>query len=86
MAVEERKDTEALRNEIAQLQSDFSAISKTVQNIAARTGTDAYQKTRDYAKRAGDSIEAQVEERPFTSLLVSFAIGLIVGLLFQRRS
>ena len=85
------KDVEALRLEMQQLRADFSAMSRTLKDIAGDVGSDAYARVREragkakaQAERAAETVTHGIEERPFTSVLVAFAVGVVLGVLFGR--
>ena len=89
-AREEQKenDIESLRVEIAQLRSDLSAMGRTIKDRASDVGSTAYErvkestgKAKDQAQRAAASVSHQIEERPLISVLVSFVIGLLLGVI-----
>ena len=76
----------------AQLRSDISQISQTLKAIAADRGGAAYERARQSAedmqtraKEAIDSAARQIEERPFTTTLSAFGVGLVLGMLFSRK-
>ncbi|MBK8209871.1 MAG: hypothetical protein IPK78_07660 [Rhodospirillales bacterium] len=86
------KDVEALRQEMAQLRNDFSAMTQTLKDIAGDAGSEAYARVREragqarvQAEKAADQVTHSIEERPFTSVLVAFALGLLMGVLFGRQ-
>jgi ElaB/YqjD/DUF883 family membrane-anchored ribosome-binding protein len=85
------KDIEALRVEMQQMRNDFSSMARTIKDIAGDAGTDAYarmregaEKARERAEHAAETVTHSIEDRPFTSVLVAFAIGLLMGLVFGR--
>jgi ElaB/YqjD/DUF883 family membrane-anchored ribosome-binding protein len=86
------KDMEALRHEMAQLRNDFSAMTRTLKDLAGDAGSEAYarmqegaEQARQRAERAANQVSHSIEERPFTSVLVAFAVGLLMGILFGRQ-
>lgn len=86
------KDVEALRQEMARLRADFGAMTKTLKDIAGEAGLEAYARVRDragkarlQAEKAADQVTQSIEERPFTSVLLAFALGLLMGVLFGRQ-
>ncbi len=86
------KDVEALRQEMAKLRTDFSAMTKTLKDIAGEAGSDAYAKMREradkariQAEKAADQVTHSIEERPFTSVVLAFALGFLMGVLFGRQ-
>ena len=40
---------------------------------------------RKTAERAGATVTKEIEERPLTSIVISFVIGLVLGALFSLR-
>jgi ElaB/YqjD/DUF883 family membrane-anchored ribosome-binding protein len=86
------KDMEALRLEMQQLRTDFSAMGKTLRDMAGNVGNDAYARMRDSAEKAkvraghaADTMTQSIEERPLTSVVVAFALGLVMGVVFGRQ-
>ncbi len=91
-----KKDVEALRDDLDALRGDLGQLLgtlKTKTSNRAETEIDALRRRvervagdiqsggRDAARAVGD----QIEERPFTSIAMAFAIGLVLGRLFDRR-
>jgi ElaB/YqjD/DUF883 family membrane-anchored ribosome-binding protein len=86
-------DYETLRKELDQVRSDISALTSTLKDIAADQGTAAYetlrqsaQKAQEQAAKTAGALGHEIGERPFTSVLSAFSVGLLVGMLFSRRS
>jgi ElaB/YqjD/DUF883 family membrane-anchored ribosome-binding protein len=87
------KDTaETLREDINRLHADIAAITKSLKDLGAETGSEAYERVRRSAQRAkGEAEKAatavghQIEEKPLTSVLLAFVVGAILGALISRR-
>jgi ElaB/YqjD/DUF883 family membrane-anchored ribosome-binding protein len=86
------KDTEALRRDLEQLRNDFAAMGRTVKGLAGEVGSETYARVRDRADKAraqagkaADTVAQTIEDRPLASILVAFAVGLILGILFGRQ-
>ncbi len=86
------QDVDKLRNEVTQLREDMRSITETLKTIAAERSEKGYDKVKEgidhargNARQAGKAVEAQIEEKPFSSVLLTFIIGLITGLLVQSR-
>ncbi|WP_152206906.1 hypothetical protein [Marinobacter changyiensis] len=86
------QDVDKLRNEVTQLREDMRSITETLKTIAADRSEKGYDKVKDgidqarvNARQAGKAVESQIEEKPFSSVLLTFIIGLITGLLVQSR-
>ena len=91
MEVQEQ-DIDALRLEMQQLRTDFSAMGRTLKDIAGNVSNDAYARFRDNADRArlraedaAERVTHNIEERPFASVLVALAMGVVLGLVFSRQ-
>lgn len=91
-----RKDVAALRADLDALRVDLGQILgtlKTKTGNRAETEIDALR--RRIERLAGDvqstgretarKVEEQIEERPFASIAMAFAVGLMLGRLFDRR-
>lgn len=87
------RDYETLRKELDQLRSDIAALTQTLKDIAGKEGNAAYQSARQSAQRAQEqaaqtvgAVGQEIGEKPFTSVLSSFSLGLLIGMMFSRRS
>jgi ElaB/YqjD/DUF883 family membrane-anchored ribosome-binding protein len=78
-------DVEALRADLARLKEDLRSMGGSLADQArgsARSAKDAATAKWD------DSVSAvhhQIEERPFTSVLVAFGVGLLVGKILDSK-
>jgi ElaB/YqjD/DUF883 family membrane-anchored ribosome-binding protein len=89
----EDAEYETLRKELDQLRSDIGSLSRTLKDIATDQGSAAYEKVKQSAQRAQTqateaigAVGSEIGERPFTSMFTAFGIGLVIGMLFSRRS
>lgn len=89
----EDAEYETLRKELDQLRSDIGSLSRTLKDIATDQGSAAYEKVKQSAQRAQTqateaigAVSSEIGERPFTSIFTAFGIGLVIGMLFSRRS
>jgi ElaB/YqjD/DUF883 family membrane-anchored ribosome-binding protein len=85
-------DYETIRKEVDQLRSDIGELTHTLKAIAADETGAAYERVRQTAQRAQEqvsqtasSVGQEIGERPFTSVLSAFSVGLLIGMLFSRR-
>lgn len=86
------KETDALRADLNTLRDDVSHLTDTLKHMASARGNEAYERLRQTADqtrtRVRDGANAaaqQVEERPLTSVLIAFGVGLLLGIVFDRR-
>lgn len=86
------QDVDKLRKEMDQLRNDMRSITDTLKTMATDRGERGYEQVkasvdqaRDGARRASHAVESQIEDKPFSSVLLTFVIGLITGLLVQSR-
>jgi len=84
---------ETLQKELNQIRSDVGELTRTLRELAASQGRAAYDNVRKTAHKAQEQVSESVDavgreigERPFTSVLGAFGIGLLIGVLFSRRS
>lgn len=82
-----------LRKDMDQLRDDIGALTSSLKEMGVQKGRAAMAR----AKRTGDSLreeaeawraraDREIEERPFTSVLMSFGIGFLIGMLLDRRN
>jgi ElaB/YqjD/DUF883 family membrane-anchored ribosome-binding protein len=83
---------EQLRADIDKLRADISDLGKTLQNIVAGWGEEAkgaarrsVQTAEERAKQSVEKIAHEVEEKPITSLATAFGVGILIGLILNRR-
>jgi len=88
-------EIKALKEDLAGLRKDMQALVKTVSDDARSRGRETVNKARAEAGRYADealsrgrdgmaAIESHIEERPFTSVLMAFGIGLVIGKILDR--
>lgn len=81
-----------LKKDIDQLRDDIGTLTNSFKELGAQKGRDAM----DRAKRTGTSMreeaeawrakaDHEIEERPLTSVLMSFGLGFLIGRLLDRR-
>ncbi len=86
-------DLETLRGDIGQMRADITKLSETLQALLRHGGSEALDKLRETgarvkseAKRTGQSLAHELEERPVASAVMAFVAGMVLGALFSRRS
>ncbi|HKT17859.1 MAG TPA: hypothetical protein VJR47_07450 [Stellaceae bacterium] len=85
-------DLEALQAEIKRLRADFASLNETVRDLLRHGSADAVGKARESgervwneARRRVEGVTAEIEEKPVTSAVTAFGIGIVLGLLFSGR-
>jgi ElaB/YqjD/DUF883 family membrane-anchored ribosome-binding protein len=84
-----------LKEDLAKLRADVAALSAAVRTTASDTVQEQVDVIRDRinhlardAREEGqqrlDDLAGQIEERPLTSVLLAFGVGLLIGKLFDR--
>jgi ElaB/YqjD/DUF883 family membrane-anchored ribosome-binding protein len=79
------KEMQTLRAEIVRLSTNLGSIVGTAGDLASGAGSAAADTVRKTAERAGATVTKEIEERPLTSIVISFVIGLVLGALFSLR-
>jgi ElaB/YqjD/DUF883 family membrane-anchored ribosome-binding protein len=75
-----REHFDALRSALEELQKDFYSFAAEAGERGARDGSDLLSTGRQQVR----NIAGKVEERPFVSLAVAFATGLMIWRLLRR--
>ncbi|RJS94661.1 hypothetical protein [Salinisphaera sp. Q1T1-3] len=83
-------DTDAIKRDVESLRKDLRELAEgfrqSGENQARRVGKQAQDTYETYAKEArkrGKEVGAEIEARPFTSVIAAFVIGLILGKIFR---
>lgn len=92
MAREIEPDIATLQADIQQLRADFAkmtthmrdAAGNGINSVSERTQLSA-EKAWDEVKRQAGQLSHEIEERPLTSALASFAAGVVLGMLLNSR-
>ncbi len=92
-------DFDTIVDDLATLKRDFARLmeqmktgaidgaSETAENLLRQLNeraSELYENMSDQGERSIKAISRQVEERPITSLLVAFGIGMIASRLLSR--
>ena len=81
-----------LRKDMDQLRNDISALTTSFKQLGMQKGREAVAR----ARRTGDALreeagawrakaDHEIEQHPLTSVLVSFGVGFLIGMLLDRR-
>ena len=90
------KDVDAIKSDLDTLRKDLASVLETIKGTAksrAESELEALQKRMNQiaadvqtSGREGlRAVEGQIGEKPLVSVAVAFAVGLIIGKLFDRR-
>jgi ElaB/YqjD/DUF883 family membrane-anchored ribosome-binding protein len=91
-----KRDVDALRADFEALRKDLSSVLETIKGAATSRADAEIEALRKRLDRLGANlqssgregvraVEEQIEERPLVSLAMAFALGLVLGRLFDRR-
>jgi ElaB/YqjD/DUF883 family membrane-anchored ribosome-binding protein len=89
-------DLSAVKEDISNLRSDMKdLLQKLIDTGRSETGAakgrvieelhDALELASKSGKETVESLESKVQENPFTSLLLAFFVGLLLGVFFNRK-
>ena len=68
-----KSEVDALRDDFKQIKEDLKGLTATIGQLAAKQGADVKA-----------SLEDHVREKPLNTLLLAFAVGLVLGKGFGR--
>jgi ElaB/YqjD/DUF883 family membrane-anchored ribosome-binding protein len=90
------KDVDAIKNDLDALRKDLASVLETIKGSAknrAESEIEALQKRLNQI--AGDvqttgresllAVEGQIGDKPLVSVAIAFAVGMVLGRLFDRR-
>lgn len=93
MNAKSETDIGDLRAEMEQLRTDLSKIGETLKAIATERAEATYERARGAAREAearatqtAEAVGEEISARPFTSVATAFGVGILLGMLFTRRS
>ncbi|MFU8817259.1 MAG: hypothetical protein ACNA7W_18070 [Pseudomonadales bacterium] len=82
-----------LRKDMEQLRGDIMSLTEAFKDLGAEKGRAAMARAKSTGASVlndADALKArahrEIEERPIASVLTSFGIGFLVGMLLDRRS
>jgi ElaB/YqjD/DUF883 family membrane-anchored ribosome-binding protein len=91
-----KSDVDAIRTDIEVLRKDLAVVLERIKGTASSRAEAEVQALQRRINKIADDVQAsgreslrtveqQIEERPLVSLAVAFAVGLVLGRLFDRR-
>jgi ElaB/YqjD/DUF883 family membrane-anchored ribosome-binding protein len=85
------KSADDLRADLEQLRDDMGAMMKTVSRMANNGQKEGLEKLKsastvaaDQARQGVEVAEQSISQNPFTSVLVAFGAGLLIGKLIKH--
>ncbi len=73
-----------MRADLAQVTATLKKIAGDGADMASARVRAAAAEGRDRARQGAEAIEGQIEDHPFTSVAVSFGVGLVLGRLLSH--
>jgi ElaB/YqjD/DUF883 family membrane-anchored ribosome-binding protein len=91
-----KSDIDSIKSDLDTLRKDLATVLERIKGTAAsRAETEIQALQKRINKIADDvqvsgreslrAVEERIEERPLVSLAMAFAVGLVLGRLFDRR-
>jgi ElaB/YqjD/DUF883 family membrane-anchored ribosome-binding protein len=85
------QETDAIKKDMEQLRHDLAALAEAVKRGGqqrAQAGAEAAREKFDEVRREAASqaehCSNHIRERPFTSVLAAFGVGLLIGKIISR--
>lgn len=79
-----QSDVDALKDDLGRIHDDMRSITETL----LKTGKGKAEHARDQVKnqfdQGMDQVEDFIEKQPLLTVIIAFAIGLVVGKIFTR--
>lgn len=77
-------DTAKLKAEIEKLRKDFASVTETLKELSSEQARESVAHLRQQAEQTGQKIEAEIRQRPITSVAAAFGLGFILAKLLDR--
>lgn len=77
-------DTAKLKAEIEKLRKDFASVTETLKELSSEQARESVAHLRQQAEQTGQQIEAEIRQRPITSVATAFGLGFILARLLGR--
>lgn len=77
-------ELEKLKSDLATLRRDVASLTETLKERGTARARATAEGMRDQATQAAQTVGHQIEDRPYTSVLTAFGIGLVIGRLLDR--
>ena len=85
----------AVKDDLAKLRADIANLSAALKDLTSETVHEqldslkgridrATHDARDQGRQALDNLADHIEERPVSSVLIAFGVGILLGRLFDR--
>ena len=88
----ERSGNKTLEADLAALREDLKSLASTVSDIGKSKSEeiktqmgDSVDKAVEKGRDAADTVQEAVKQRPVTSVLLAFGIGVLIGHVLDRR-
>jgi ElaB/YqjD/DUF883 family membrane-anchored ribosome-binding protein len=96
LSTEANKDIDHIRKDLASLRDDVtslaSSLKSSIKEVTATRGRDTLGRIEEFGERAKDrasvvkhAAERGVGEHPFATVLTTFGVGFLLGMLLDRR-
>jgi ElaB/YqjD/DUF883 family membrane-anchored ribosome-binding protein len=91
-----KSDIDSIRSDLDVLRKDIGMVLERIKGTASNRAETEIQALQQRIHRIADEVQAsgrdslraieeRIEERPLVSLAMAFAVGLVLGRLFDRR-
>ena len=86
---------DTVKDDLAKLRTDISKLSASLKDVTSETVHDQIEMIRDRLDRISDrareegrealgDLTDRIEDRPLTSVLIAFGVGVLMGRFFDR--
>ena len=86
------KEFDELKADLAELREDVASLVEAIRDMAGERARVAHSRVNEVGRRARaraslarDKLEHEIEERPLTSVITTFGIGFVLGMLLDRK-
>ncbi len=78
-------DVQALRADLGRLKDDLRSMGGSLADDARNRARSAKDAAADKLDGSVGAVQNQIEDRPFTSVLIAFGVGMLLGKLLDSK-
>lgn len=80
-----RDDVEVLKGDLLRIKDDLALIADGLRDRVRAQARSTREQAQSQYQDSVESIEQYIEEKPLTTVLVAFGLGLILGKIFSLK-
>jgi ElaB/YqjD/DUF883 family membrane-anchored ribosome-binding protein len=80
-----RDDVDSLKGDLMRIKDDLGVIAESLKVRVRERARSTKETAQDRYQDSVDSLEHYIEEKPLTTVLMAFGVGLLLGKIFSLK-